>query len=389
MPSVLARLFLLTLVVLVGCSTVQPIGTVGTGNFEDDEKRIWKTVEEEARKLDRSGALYQDKIVIDYLNQVAGRIVSLEVRQKGFSPKIKVLKNPLLNAFAYPNGVIYVHTGILASIENEAQLATLLGHELTHATHRHAIQGMRSARTKGATLQTFGVLTMPFGLIGALATALGSVGYMASVTGYSRDLEREADCEGLALMARAGYATEEAPKLFEALKREVEEEKRDEPFFFGSHPRLNERIESYGDLIAEQYSGKGGEKGEAVYHRLMTPLILENVSLDIANGRLAVANRTVSRILARDETNARAHFLMGEVLRHGGVEGDRSKAERQYRRAMEVDRAFADPYKSLGLLYLKQGKRKEAHEEWQRYLQLAPHSPDRKYIEQELQKGAP
>jgi predicted Zn-dependent protease len=388
------RIIASAIVVLVflgsaGCASVRPIGTAGAEEFEEDERRIWKTVEEEARKLDHSGALYSDAAVVEYLNRVATRILPAHIQHNRLRPQVKVLSNPLLNAFAYPNGVIYVHSGILASIENEAQLATLLGHELTHATHRHAIQGMRSARVKGATLQTFGVLTMPFGLIGALATALGSVGYMASVTGYSRDMEREADREGLALMARAGYAPEEAPKLFEALKREVEEEKRDEPFFFGSHPRLSERIESYGELLAEQFPRTTGEKGEEVYHRVMTPVMLDNVSLDLANGRLAIARRTLSRTLARDDGNARAHYLMGEVLRQGGADEDRVKAEQHYRRAVVALETYAEPYKALGLLYMKQGKKQEAHEAWRRYLLLAPQAPDRKHVEHELQKGQP
>lgn len=80
---------------------------------------------------------------------------------------------------------------------------------------------------------------------------------------------------------------------------------------------------------------------------------------------------------------------MGEVLRQGGADEDRVKAEQLYRRAVVALETYAEPYKALGLLYMKQGKKQEAHEAWRRYLLLAPQAPDRKHVEHELQKGQP
>jgi len=62
------------------------------------------------------------------------------------SPRVKVIRSLDLNAFALPHGVIYVHTGMLARMENEDQLATVLGHEQTHFTHRHTLRDMRKTQ---------------------------------------------------------------------------------------------------------------------------------------------------------------------------------------------------------------------------------------------------
>src|SRR4030067_1130229 len=90
----------------------------------------------------------------------------------------------------------------------EAQLATLLAHEMTHATHRHAIKQFRDARNKTAFLAVITAGTS------GLAAPLGALGTLAAITGYSREQEAEADREGFKLMVKAGYDPGEAPKLF-------------------------------------------------------------------------------------------------------------------------------------------------------------------------------
>jgi beta-barrel assembly-enhancing protease len=211
----------------VGCSSVAPLGVPGVRQLDEDEQRLWKTVSEEEKRLDRSGDRYEDPAIAQYLNEVAQKLIPSQVRESPLTIHVKIIKNPLLNAFTFPNGDVYVHTGILARIENEAQLATLLGHELIHATHRHGIQEFRGIQRSSVALATFQMLTLPFGVFGAAASTLTSVGYVASVSGYSRDKEREADREGLALVVAAGYSPMEAPKLFEHLKRDLELRKID------------------------------------------------------------------------------------------------------------------------------------------------------------------
>lgn len=369
---------------VAGCSSVGPIGSPEAGQIEDDEQRLWKTVIEEQQRLDRSGTLYDDLPINLYLNEVVQKLITPNVRSSPLTVQVKIVKNPLLNAFAFPNGVIYAHTGILARVENEAQLATLLGHELTHATHRHTIQAFRDVKRSSAALATFQMVALPFGVFGAAATVLSAVGYVASVSGYSRGNEREADREGLALAVAAGYAPAEAPKLFEHLKRDLEFRKVEEPFFFGSHPRLAERVESYTELIEKRYAGRYGELGEERYQRTMLPLFVENAKTDLAIGRFELAETSLDRVLHQQPENAQVLYLLGEVARQRNGEGDLQRSEERYHQAIVAEPHYPAPHKALGLLLLKRGDKPGAKNKFQEYLHLAPQAPDRAYVEQEL-----
>lgn len=368
----------------LGCTSLDPLGKSKGGSLEEDEQRLWKTVIEEEKRLDRSGALYSNPVIVSYVNEVVQKLVSPDIRSSPLTIQVKVVKNPLLNAFAYPNGVIYVHTGILARIANEAQLAILLGHELTHATHRHAVQAFRGMQRSSAALATLQMVALPFGLFGAAATSLGAVGYVASVSGYSQGNEREADREGLALAVAAGYAPAEAPKLFEHLKRDLEDRKVEEPFFFGTHPRLEERVESYKEILEERYASQSGEIGEERYNRALLPLFVDNARTDLAIGRFELAEKSLDRAIRQQADYAQALYLLGEVARQRNGDGDLQRSEGRYRQAIAANANYPDPHKALGMLLLKRGDKSAATTELQQYLQLAPEAPDRAHVEQEL-----
>jgi predicted Zn-dependent protease len=373
---------------LQGCETtaLAPIGAApGRLSLEPDERRLWQRAEEEQRRLDRSGLLYDDSLLNEYVNSVADRLLAPDVRANGFSLTIRIIKNPTLNAFALPNGVIYVHTGMLARIENEAQLATLLGHELTHATHRHAVKAFRDIQNKAAAAATFSVIGLPFGLIGALAGVLGQVGALAAISGYSQENETEADKEGLSLMINAGYDPREAPKLFVHLKEWREELKLQEPFFFGSHPRLQERIESYQGLLngpVQNIKDQPGRKvGAEEYLAVIRPVILDNAILDLQAGRFLPARKGLEKFIALEPGNARPHYYLGESYRRENDAKEREKAIPDYEKAIAMNPSYADPYRGLGTLYYQIGKKPEARRAFERYLELAPKAGDRAYIE--------
>jgi predicted Zn-dependent protease len=378
----------LILLGITSCATpaLTPVGKEQVFQLQEDERRIWNRSAEEQERLDRSGHIYEDPLLTGYVNEVAQRLVPEDVKGKGISFQIRVIKNPLLNAFTYPNGVIYVHTGILTKMENEAQLATLLGHEMTHATHRHTIHNFRNIKQATAVLATIQVAAIPFGAYGDIATLLGSIGAMAAVTGYSRDLEREADRVGLDMLVKAGYDPEEAPRLFEHIKKDLEEQEIKEPFFFGSHPRIKERIDSYTKLLETSNAGEEGDKGTERFMEKIRPLLLDNALLDLSMGRFSSAQKGIERFLEVEPQSARGHYCLGELYRQRSEEGDREKAEEEYRLAARYDPSYPEPHKMLGLIYYKEGQWEEAREELELYLSLAPDAQDRGYIEQYLQE---
>jgi predicted Zn-dependent protease len=378
---------LMLIVAVVGCATtnLHPL-TDRSVVLEDDEARIWSRCQEQEQLLDRSGLLYEDSETREYVNAVAAKLEPTEVYTK-IPFRIEVIKDPRLNAFAFPNGVIYVHTGILARMENEAQLATLLAHEMTHCTHRHAVRQFRDLQNKTAFLATVQVTTAPLGGIGDLATLLGTFGTLAAVTGYSREHETEADEQGFRRVVEAGYDPQETPKLFEHLKRDIEEEKITEPFFFGTHPRLQERIENYELLLArEQLGPMGKTKNTEQFTQKVHRVFLDNAVLDLKRGRFNQAQSSIERYLTVRGEEARPYFLLGELCRQRAGQGDSEKAIGYYRKSVELDPSYAEAYRGLGFLYLKEKEKGLARAQFERYLALAPQAADRLYIEQYMKQ---
>jgi len=357
------------------CATTSLPPISQTIQLEEDEKRLWARAAEEQKALERSGLIYRDQALETYLNQVVAKLQPPEVASP-LSFKVKVLKHHLLNAFIFPDGTIYVHTGILARIENEAQLATLLGHEMTHAIHRHLLKQFRNMKNQTAFLATLTVTT------GGLGGIIGGITAMAAVTGYSREHETEADREGFKAMVRAGYDPEEAPKLFLHLKKEIEEEKKPEPFFFGTHPRLEERFENYTELLkTEKQKPSGGLKNAEVYLESIKQLLLDNARLDMKAGRFKVAESTVEKYLKIKSDNPEAYCLLGDINRQKGSDADRAKAKEHYQKAIALAPTFPEAHRGLGLVFYKEGANSQAIASFEKYLSLAPQASDRAYIE--------
>jgi predicted Zn-dependent protease len=374
-------LLILVCLVLFGCATTSLPPVSKEFRFEGDERRLWLRSEEEQSVLNRSGIIYRDEELEAYLNTIA-RKLQPEQTSAHIPIKIMVIKNHLLNAFAYPNGVIYLHTGIIARMENEAQLATLLAHEMTHVTHRHLLRRFRDIKNKTAFLVTLQVTTGGLAGIGELAILIGAIGTLSSVSGYSKELETEADTEGFQLMIRSGYAPEEAPKLFTHLKKEVEEDKRKEPFFFGTHPRLQERIENYETALKTiNKQQKEGNKNTDVFFQKTCRVMIDNASLDLKAGRFKIAQQAVENYIAIKQNDAKAYYLLGEIYRQKGGREDFEKPKEYYQRAVSLDPSYPDPYKGLGLIYLRQGEKTLAKNSFETYLLLSPQASDRGHIE--------
>jgi predicted Zn-dependent protease len=93
------------ILVLVSCATtdIAPVGKQESFELQADERRIWNRSREEQARLNRSNLIYNDTALTAYVNEVAQDLFPEDVKQKGLSIEIKIIKNPLLNAFAYPN----------------------------------------------------------------------------------------------------------------------------------------------------------------------------------------------------------------------------------------------------------------------------------------------
>lgn len=396
----LKHLIPITILFLFASCKTTNLSSIGSGEkpfrMEEDEKRVWQDAERLERILDRKGFLYQDQNLEPFLEEIAKRLLAENVENPPFTPRIKVIKSPYLNAFALPQGVIYIHTGMLARMENEAQLATVLGHELTHITHRHSIKEIRKAKNQEAFFRFLqALLVVPVGAYGGgslvtdLTDQVGAIWTLASVTGYSREMETEADTEGLRMMVRAGYDPGESVKVFELLQRDLEENKIKEPFFYGTHPHIRARIENYRRLLTTLYETQAGEeerlKNAKEFQARIEPVILENTDLDLQWGSLKIARTGIEKLLLGRPDCARAHFFLGEIYRRSGKdEINTQKAIAAYREATRLSPPDPLPYRELGFLYRSQNRQEEACAAFEQYLALNPKAVDANIIRRYL-----
>jgi len=400
----------------IGClsTSVAPVGAEGPAfRPTSDERRLWDQAKEEERKLRDKAALYQDPILEDYLDQVANRLAPPEVKgQEAIRIRVYAIKDPTLNAFTYPTGSIYVHTGLLARLENEAQLSIVLGHEMTHATHRHALEFQRSARNKaiGFSIASIAASIWIAGKagekaqqgdwrdaymvnqIGNILVGLGlQLAFIAAVNGFGRELEREADEVGLERTVAAGYDPRQGPRVFEILKEDRGDDRKMEVFFFGNHPRLDERIADMKELLSTRYSGAGDE-GRTTNTRdfqLRTRvLVRDDAAENIRVGRLGNGEAEVRRVLDLTPSDPVAHYLLGQIAEKRMAEAsDRAAADLQTDKALEeyetaarLDARYADPYRAIGVLRYKNGEKDRAQTAFKRYLELKPDASDAQQI---------
>jgi predicted Zn-dependent protease len=183
---------------------------------EEDELKLGAEVHEQLRKQHR---FVNDSALNSYIDRLGQRLASRSARSN-IPYRFFVIEDKSINAFATLGGYVYIHTGLIAATQNEAQLASVLGHEIGHIAARHGLENVKRA-------QKYSLIA---GLIGAAAGAAGrTAGNIGELAGsliaggalmkHSRDAEREADYLGLYDLQRAGYNTNGMVEMFEILNR--------------------------------------------------------------------------------------------------------------------------------------------------------------------------
>jgi predicted Zn-dependent protease len=389
--------FLLLSVFLPSCATVNVPSITAEGDvlrMEKDEQELWKNAERVEKRIEKSGLLFNDLELEAYLNRVARKLLPEGFENNRSRPRIKVLKVPTLDAFSLPNGAICIHIGMLTTIDNEAQLAALLGHEMVHFINRHTLKQMRNTGNETSFLKTTQLILISTGLGALLVVPLHSQSELWALTsarGYSRELETEADEQGLKLAALANYDPEEGMRLYKHLLDNREPQKTDP--FYSTHLPLEERIENLNRLLPKfKLLTKEQSVRREEFQKKIDPVLLESAAMSIEKGRYQVALAAINRKLATSPQNAKAHFLLGEWHRRGegGNPDYPKKALAAYRESARLDPDYPQPHRELGLLLREQNAPGQARVELERYLALDPNAPDapiiRSYVE-ELKKA--
>lgn len=409
----LALSLLLALLSLAACTTTSDVGSIDASlraDYVPLEEEQWAIEQADLfhRDFIDQGLVYNNVDIRVYLDQMEHRLLP---EKSGIQGRIKlfIFRAPIPNAFAMPNGNIYVHAGLFIALESEDQLAAVVGHEIAHVTQRHSLKAIISQKN-----------TLIGAHIGDFATGgLGLVyfGAFANIMRFSRAQETEADEVGLSLLAEAGYQPMAMAEAFESLGKypELRHVKRS---IYSSHPSFQSRRSELAEM-ARGMSGveHGAESRSEAFVTLKASMMEDSLRIRLRNRQFNLAKTIVDEASDYFSDQTIVNFYYGEIYRgfsrfpddaareeywietgkekldtelqqryQAQVEANLAKAEEYYQAAAAADPPYAKSFRRLGEVAEQLGDYQGATRYFRHYLETAPGASDQLYVERALER---
>jgi predicted Zn-dependent protease len=207
----------------------------------------------------RQFGIYGDQKLNAYVNGLGQRMAKVSHRPH-LGYHFKVLDISIVNAFAVPGGYVYFTRGILASLNSEAELAGVMGHEIGHITARHSAQQYSRAQLAGIGMAVGSIVSPEFRALSGLT----GMGVQMLFLKFSRDNERQSDDLGVEYATKVGYDASQMANFFETLDRmNPHSDKSGLPGWFSTHPNPEDR-EKVVRAKTREWQQKLGQKNPKV-----------------------------------------------------------------------------------------------------------------------------
>lgn len=409
---VFAPMALALVVGLAACSSAPPRsdsnGNPAAASNTDEQKLLTESARA-VSEIESKGLLLNDPEVVSYISRVGTRVTS---GQPDHPPlQFHVLRDSVINAFAFPNGHIYVTVGLLARLENEAQLAFVLGHEAAHVERHHSLESLHDRRTKVVAAHIADL--MLFG------TSVAYIPFAASMASYSRDQEREADELGLRASVQAGYPAQSIIAIFTVMA-EVKNAEAIHGSIYADHPTDVSREQDMRGFIEKDHldAVPAIDPGTTRYAAVRQRIVHENLELKLRASQYELMHDAAELALQHAPQDPWLYYYRGEARRSMGadpkgaarehawihdkknldeLEADftarqsslYADARRDFEHALALDPGFAYAYRGLGLIAHDQGDSKASQQALQFYLEHAQGVRDARYIRSLLREMQP
>lgn len=286
----------LLLPVLLGLITVAGTGCVTTGTNPVSgntraygyswEQEVQLGTEADAQVQQQYGVYGSDELT-QYVEELGQKMLAESHMRRPDTPEkfrntefhFRVLDSPVINAFALPGGYVYVTRGLLAHLNNEAQLSVVLGHEIAHVAARHASQQAARQQFAQGILMGGAVIGQAVfgGNVGEGVLGIGGTAAQLLSLSYSRDNERESDRLGVEYATRGGYDAAEGSAFFTALKRKSEQRGQSLPTWQSTHPDPGQREDTIVELAREwtdRVGGTSATRNAEAYYGMLDDIVL-------------------------------------------------------------------------------------------------------------------
>lgn len=234
------------------------------------EEQEMKLAEEVHQQVTKEYRLIQNQPVNAYITALGNRLARKSERP-GIPWRFYVVDDKSINAFATLGGRVYIHTGLIAATTSEAQLASVMGHEIGHIVGRHGLENVKKAQRLGIGAAAASILgAIIGGTVGSVVDLAGNLiagGYLMK---HSRDAEREADFLGLYNLNHASYNTAGMVEMFQILNNLSKSQPGSIGSIMASHPAPAERAQNTAREIEEHLGGvrSQGIKSSTEYARI-------------------------------------------------------------------------------------------------------------------------
>lgn len=381
---------------LAGCAP-SSVKSGTDGGLDQDERVLVARADAAAAEIQRKGLVLRDAVVTDYVRRVGARVVP-----SGTGLQFHIARDSNVNAFAFPNGDIFITIGLLARLENETQLAFVLAHEAAHVYAKH---GLESARRRRSTVIAAHVADLVL-----FGTSIAYLPFAGSLAHYNRDQEDQADAVALKWLAEANYPANSIPTIFKTMtEREIEGPSQ--ASIWSSHPTNDQREQRItallrsGNLAITGAPDEGVERFRAVRKRI----VHANIKLKLRHGQFQLARRAADEALRHDPVDPWLYYFRGESSRRMGAEPKTAAREQawiqgkkdveqltrdfesrrherfvqaraDFERALYIDPSFIYAKRGLGLVAYETGEHEQARDALRQYLQGEQPIRDARYI---------
>ncbi|MDD4357856.1 MAG: M48 family metalloprotease [Smithellaceae bacterium] len=308
-----------------------------------DEKKLGKEIYD---KLEKNAFLLHDKKLNTYIGNIGNRILQHSDKAP-FDYTFSIFNSSAINAFATPGGYVYINKGLISVVENEAQLAGVIAHEIAHANARHVASIIEKSKKLNLAMMAAVIAAALLGGGGEATAAIAtfSIAGAASISlKYRREHEEEADRLGIGYLADAGYYPAAMIEFLKIIKQ-YEFISKSIPSYLFTHPGTDNRIFYLDSLLHTHYRGGGSRDIVGNFVRMQSLIVLDG------NG-LINRRKTLTQSLHKDPRNVDLLYALAmteEQLGHTRTAVD------YLNKALSIAPRDGDVLKSIGMISLKTG----------------------------------
>ena len=324
----------------------------------------------------QGGDYILDPELTTYVQSIGNKLAAVSDRKLPY--EFTIINDSTPNAWAMPGGKIAFNRGLLYELNNEAELAAVIGHEMVHAAARHGAKGMeRGLFLKGAMIAVgIGAQNNDYA---KLIVGGAQVGTQLISSKYGRDAESESDLYGMHYMKKAGYDPSAAVKLQETFVRLSADRKSNFiDGLFASHPPSPERVAANKVTLAQ--IGAGGDLGKETYTQKVSHLkatqaaylAYDEAVKALAAKDFAKASLLAKQAIAGEPREARFQELLGDIAL---MQKKPEPALALYDKAIKLQPDYFKPHIQSGIALFNMGKKAEAEAFLKRANELLPTAP--------------